>query len=145
MGYPAASPEIIRITRCRVSLVRGQRGDGRARVDVATLRELIRYLQHFQSLRETSGLTEIKGPGGVTYSIFDIEYLYECRTRLSARQQQAIELFLYQNIRERDVARMMGVAETNPIAIYATQGLTRLCEMIAKGELPGYREETVGA
>lgn len=107
-------------------------------MDVATLRELIRNLQYFQSLRETDNLTEITSPSGEKYSIFDIEYLYECRNRLSTRQRQAIELFLYHNIRERDVARMMQVAETNPIAIYATQGLARLCEMIGKGELPGY-------
>src|SRR5690606_41714590 len=75
-----------------------------------------------------------------THSIYDIEYLYECRNRLSPRQRQAIELFLYCNIRERDVARMMGVAETNPIAIYATQGLARLCDMIENAELPGYRD-----
>lgn len=108
-------------------------------MDKATLRELFRNLQLFQSLRETENLTEITSPDGVVYSIFDIEYLYNCRALLSYRQSQAIELFLYQNIRERDVARMMGVAETNPIAIYASQGLARLCEMIAKGELPGYR------
>lgn len=114
-------------------------------MDVGTLRELIRNLQYFQALRETDNLTEVTFPGGATYSIFDVEYLYGCRVHLSPRQRQAIELFLYQNIRERDVARMMGVAETNPIAIYATQGLTRLCLMISKGELSGYRDESVGA
>lgn len=114
-------------------------------MDVATLRELIRNLQGFQALRETTGTTEITGPGGVTYSIYDIEYLYGCRIRLSPRQQQAIELFLYQNIRERDVAKLMGVAETNPIAIYATQGLARLCDMISNGELPSYHSETAVA
>lgn len=124
----------------RVSLHLGlKRGVGRNSVTVATLRELIRHLQSFQALRESHNITEITGPGGVTYSIYDIEYLYGCRTRLSARQREAIELFLYQNIRERDVARMMQVAETNPIAIYATQGLARLCDMIAAGELPGYK------
>ena len=145
MGYSSGSPAIIRITRYRVSLTYGaKRGDGRASVDVGTLRELIRNLQGFQALRESVGVTEITGPGGVTYSVYDIEYLYECRSLLSPRQQQAIELFLYQNIRERDVARKMGVAETNPIAIYATQGLTRLCEMIARGDLPKYRSESAG-
>jgi hypothetical protein len=116
-----------------------QRGDGKTSVNVATLRELFRYLQAFQALRESGNVTEITSPSGETYSIYDIEYLYQCRVRLSARQRQAIELFLYQNIRERDVAKLMQVAETNPIAIYATQGLAKLCEMIAKDELPGYR------
>jgi len=108
-------------------------------VDIATLRELFRHLQAFQALRESENLTEITAPNGEVHSIYDIEYLYSCRTMLSKRQRQAIELFLYQNIRERDVARLMGVAETNPIAIYATQGLSRLCELIKQGELSGYR------
>lgn len=143
MSYSAVSPEIIRLTRCRVSLTCwGQRGDGRARVDVSTLRHLFRSLQLFQALRESDNLVEVTLPGGETHSIYDIEYLYECRNRLSPRQRQAIELFLYCNIRERDVARMMGVAETNPIAIYATQGLARLCDMIENGELPGYRNDS---
>lgn len=108
-------------------------------MEVAVLRELLRNLQAFQALREEHNITEITGPDGTIYSIFDIEYLYDSRTRLSPRQKQAIELFLYENIRERDVARMMGVAETNPIAIYATQGLIRLCEMARSGELSKYR------
>lgn len=108
-------------------------------MDVATLREFFRHLQYWQALRESHNVIEITGPDGQSYSIFDIEYLYACRVRLSARQRQAIELFLYENIRERDVARIMQVAETNPIAIYATQGLTKLCDMISRDELPGYR------
>lgn len=121
-----------------------ERGIGSTRVDTATLRELFRHLQAFQGLRETSNITEITGPNGQTYSVYDIEYLYECRKLLSPRQRQAIELFLYEQIKERDVASMMGVAPTNPIAIYATQGLNRLCDLIAKGELPKYRQEVSG-
>lgn len=109
-------------------------------MDVDTLRALFRNLQAFQSLREERGVTEITSPEGETYSIFDIEYLYESRSLLSPRQRQAIEWFLYENIRERDVAQRMGVSVTNPIAIYATQGLNRICQMIAAGELPKYRE-----
>ena len=108
-------------------------------MNVATLRELFRNLQSWQAQRETSNLTDLTAPDGREYSIYDIEYLYECRTLLSSRQQQAIELFLYHNIRERDVAKMMNVAETNPIAIYATQGLEKLCQMVAEGKLPKYR------
>lgn len=121
-----------------------ERGIGRTRVDTATLRELFRHLQAFQGLRESYNITEITGPGGETYSVYDIEYLYSCRRLLSPRQRQAIEMFLYQNIKEREVAKLMGVAPTNPIAIYATQGLTRLCDLIAKGELPNYRPESSG-
>ncbi len=108
-------------------------------MNVTILRELIRNLQGFQSLRETENITEITGPGQIRYSLYDIEYLYECRSMLSTRQRQAIELFLYYNIREKDVARMMKVSDTNPIAMYATQGLKRLCLMIEEDALPGYR------
>jgi DNA-directed RNA polymerase specialized sigma subunit len=111
-------------------------------VDVATLRDLFRGLQVFQSYREAHNITEVKGPDGSVHSIYDIEYLYECRTTLSPRQRQAIELFLYRNIREKDVAKIMQGSETNPIAIYATQGLVKICEMIDSGQLPKYRSET---
>lgn len=120
---------------------RGMRGSGRGSVDVGTLRALFRNLQAFQAAREEHNVTEVTSPSGVTYSIFDVEYLYGCRDLLSPRQRQAIELFLYHNIRERDVAEMMGVSPTNPIAIYATQGLTKICELISEGSLPGYREQ----
>lgn len=113
-------------------------------MEVAVLRELFRNLQLFESMRQEYDLTEVTGPDGTTYSIYDIEYLYGCRDRLSTRQRQAIELFLYHNIRERDVARMMGVAETNPIAIYATQGLTRICQMARQGDLAKYRAAVEG-
>lgn len=119
------------------------RGSGRGSVDVRTLRALLRNLQAFQAAREEHNVTEVTSPDGVTYSIFDVEYLYGCRELLSTRQRQAIELFLYHNIRERDVAEMMGVSPTNPIAIYATQGLTKICELIAEGRLPGYRDHHV--
>lgn len=116
------------------------RGSGRGSVDVGTLRALFRGLQAFQAAREEHNVTEVTTRDGVTHSIFDVEYLYGCRELLSARQRQAIELFLYHNIRERDVAEMMGVSPTNPIAIYATQGLARICELIEQGKLPCYRE-----
>ena len=148
MSYSAVSLgtllQVTRVVGC-LSIPRFLRGDGESSVDVATLRELFRNLQAFQALRESYGTTEITAPDGSVYSVFDIEYLYGCRARLSLRQRQAIEYFLYHNYRERDVARMMGVAETNPIAIYATQGLGRICGMISDGELPGYRGESVAA
>jgi hypothetical protein len=79
--------------------------------------------------------------GGSDYSLFDVEYLYDCRRLLSPRQAQAIEFCLYQNMREKDVAIMMGLSEGSPVAIYAAQGLRRLCSMIEAGEIPRYRPE----
>jgi DNA-directed RNA polymerase specialized sigma subunit len=109
---------------------------------VGVLRALLKNLEAFRSLFEAEGVDTITAPGGVLYSLHDLEYLYEARVHLSRRQREAIELFLVQNIREKDVAKIMQVSETNPIAIYATQGLVKICEMIDSGQLPKYRSET---
>ncbi len=103
------------------------------------LRELIRHLQQFEALFETSGIDTIKH-AGVEYCLADIKRLYESRNLLSLRQAQAIEKFLYEDWRERDVAIWMGVSPVNPVAIYATQGLKRLCEMYNTGIWPGEEE-----
>jgi hypothetical protein len=96
-------------------------------LDHRTLRELFRYLQLFEALFETEGVDTLPGPDGEEYCLWDIQALYHRRTELSARQAEAIEMFLYDDMRERDVARLMGVSPVNPVAIYATQGLKRLC------------------
>ena len=75
---------------------------------------------------------------GEEYALADIQYLYECRSLLSPRQKQSIELFLYDNVLEKEAARIMGVSETNPVAMYATHGLRRICEMAEQGLLPRY-------
>lgn len=108
---------------------------------MGTLRELFRNLQAFESLRETEGIDTIRDPSGLDWCLWDVQYLYSCRDRLSPRQRQAIELCLYANIKEREAARMMGISETSPVAIYANNGLRRLITMIDAGELPKFRGE----
>jgi hypothetical protein len=108
---------------------------------VGVLRSLLKNLEAFRSLYESEGIDILPGPGGVEYSLYDIEYLYEARHLLSTRQQEAIELFLVRNIRERDVAKMMGVSASNPVASYATHGLEKILEMIASGKLPRFQME----
>lgn len=105
---------------------------------VGILRELLRNLQAWESLFEETHRATLRGPGGVEYHLDDIRYLYSCRVLLSARQKQAIELCLYENTKEKDAALLMGVSPTNPVAMYATNGLVRLLEMIAAGALPRY-------
>jgi predicted lipoprotein len=95
----------------------GPEGVGDPGLNHKLLRELFRNLQAFEALFETEGIDRLVGPDGREYCLQDIQYLYACRTQLSRRQRQAIELFLYSNIREKDVAKMMDVSETNPIAI----------------------------
>jgi hypothetical protein len=108
-------------------------------VDVRTLRNLFRHLQLWRSQWEAREVGEsLPGADGREYNLHDIEYLYECRNFkradkdgnsvyvLSARQRQAIELFLYHNLSERDTSLIMGIAETNPIGMYAKDGLEKL-------------------
>jgi hypothetical protein len=108
---------------------------------VGILRELLRHLQAWESLYETDNIDTITGPDGVIYSLTDIQYLYSCRTMLSPRQRQSIELCLYENIKEKDATKVMGVSSTNPVAMYATNGMVRLVQMIDAGELPRYQPE----
>jgi hypothetical protein len=108
---------------------------------VNTLRELFRHLQSWEALFETEGIDEITGTDATTYHLRDVQYLYECRRDLSPRQAQAIQYFLYENMLEKDVAVAMGVSPTNPVAMYATDGLKALCEKASAGLLPRYREE----
>ncbi|QDN94899.1 hypothetical protein FNV58_00800 (plasmid) [Streptomyces sp. RLB1-9] len=115
-------------------------------IDVRVLRELFRHLQAWNTLYETEGMDTITGPDGTEYCIHDIVHLYKNAVErrgengkhlLSPRQREAIQLFLIENRPEREVARLMGVSEDNPVASYATQGLVRLNELIKAGVIPG--------
>lgn len=109
--------------------------------ETSELRELFRYLLEFRSVFAETGVEEICTPLGNRWSIWDLEYLYKQCSRLSARQRQAITLCLVHNMREKDAARAMGVKETNPVMMYATQGLTHLLNMVKSGELDRFRHQ----
>jgi DNA-directed RNA polymerase specialized sigma24 family protein len=113
-----------------------------APINLAVLRELLRNLQAFRSLYESEGTDTLIAPDGTEWSLWDIQYLYECRVHLSPRQRQAIELCLYRNIKEREAARMMGVSETSPVAVYANNGLKRIIVMIESGQLRKFHTPT---
>lgn len=107
---------------------------------VDLMRRVFRNLSSFRAMYEDTGIAEVTGPKGIVLNLYDIERLYSFRTSLSPRQQEAIELFLGEDIREKDVAIMMGVSDTNPVAIYATQGLKRIYKMIESGEISGFED-----
>lgn len=109
-------------------------------MQIGTLRELFRNLQAFRAFYETEGIDTITGPDGNDYNLFDIEHLYEQIKVLSPRQRQAIELCLVSNVKEKHATQIMGVSPTNPVMMYATNGLKKICEMIESGEIPRYRE-----
>lgn len=103
-------------------------------------RELIRNLQVWRSLYEASEVEDVLiGPDGRSYGLWDIERLYEARTRLPQQMQRSMELCWYENVLEKDAAERMGVSRSNPVGVYATVGLTRLLGLAYTGDLPGYR------
>ena len=98
-------------------------------------------MQQFRAMYEDTGRSEIRTEIG-EISLFDLEYLLEeAEKRLSHRQSQAIQLCLVQQMREQDAAVVMGIAPSNPVAMYATDGLRRLVVMIEQNELPRMRKE----
>lgn len=109
-------------------------------MQVGTLRELLRNLQAFRAFYESEGIDTITGPDGIDYCLWDIEHIYGQVKCLSQRQRQAIELCLVGNVKEKQAALIMGVSITNPVMMYATNGLKKLVEMVEAGEVPRFRE-----
>lgn len=84
-------------------------------------------MQEFEALLQTEGIDTVTGPDGTGYSVFDLRRLYEIREKvLSPQRAKAIEMFLYEDMREQDAALAMGLSRETPVAIYATQGLKQL-------------------
>lgn len=110
---------------------------------VTVLRELFRNLQAWRAAFETDGIETITDPDGNIWCLWDIEYLYSQIHLLSPRQRESIQLCLVENVKEVDAARLMGVSETNPVAMYATLGLKKLIELVSKGELPRFQMDEV--
>lgn len=108
-------------------------------MDVATLRELFRNLLAFRAFYEMYGIDTVHAPNGQAYSLWDVEYLYKQVEKLARRQRQAIELFLVEDLREREAAEEMGLSPTNPIGMYVTDGLARIITMYEEGELPRFQ------
>lgn len=107
---------------------------------VGTLRELLRHLQAWRSTFEAHGVEDLRCPDGSEWSLWDIEYLIEQGLpRLPKRQREAITLCLVEGYREVDAAIAMGVSPTNPVAMYATDGIKHLLMLVDSGQLPRLR------
>jgi hypothetical protein len=113
-------------------------------LSVGVLRELFRNLQAWKSLFESEGIDVLCGPDGQEWCLWDVEYLYSQLDQLPRRQRQAIQLGLIENIKERDVAIIMGVSPTNPVFAYAASGIERLIELIYDGRLPQFKGGYLG-
>lgn len=106
---------------------------------VGILRELFRHLQEFESFYEATGQDTLINDGD-SYCLWDIKLLFEySQENLPKRQKQAIYLCLYKNILEKDAAVMMGVAPTNPVAMYASRGLDNILKDAKAGKVPGFK------
>jgi DNA-directed RNA polymerase specialized sigma24 family protein len=105
-------------------------------LSVSVLRELFRNYALFRAVYEDNGVDTVTH-GSIEVTIWDMDRLYELLPRLPVRQRQAIELCLVQQYREREAALLMGVSETNPVAMYATSGLANLLAIVAREGLRG--------
>lgn len=102
-------------------------------------RELIRNLQCWRASYEQMEIDDVLiSESGQEFSLWDVESFYEHRNILAPRMRQAIELCLFHNKVEADAAKIMGIAPSNPVSIYATMGLTQLVEMATHDSLRGY-------
>jgi hypothetical protein len=109
---------------------------------VNELKALFRNLQQLRSLYMAEGIDEISTPSGERWSLWDLEYLYSSASKVtSPRQAEAVTLCLVENRTEAEAAVQMGISETNPVAIYATQAIARLCEAIDAGVLPRFQPD----
>jgi hypothetical protein len=114
---------------------RGRSDESLLALDVGTLRTILKGLECWRATYEDYNVASVTWEGH-EYHILDIEHIYDVSQReLAPRQAQAIKYFLVGNLREVDVAEMMGIAPTNPIGMYATDGLKRLIEMIQDREM----------
>ena len=112
---------------------------------INVMRGLFRNLQAFRAYYETEHQDTIRDASGREWCLWDIEYLFECRHGLSPRQREAIELCLYLNMTEESAALQMGVSPTNPVAMYATDGLKKMLDWIESGDMPRFADERVPA
>lgn len=109
-------------------------------------KELLRNLRHWRSLFEAGEVGDIlSGGDGQEYALWDIQRFAESRVLLAERQSVAIELFLLDNLTEKESAIQMGIKPSSPVAIYVTVGVSRLLGMAYRGEIAGYRLEMAEA
>lgn len=98
---------------------------------VDILRQVFRGLEQWRLAYAADTSLQTVVNDGIEWNILDVERLYDASQQLlTVRQAQAIRLFLVGNMRESDVAVAMGIKPSNPIGLYATEGLHQLIEMV---------------
>lgn len=108
---------------------------------ITVYREALRNLQPWLSAVQDGDVPDTLDAGGTALCVWDVTRLFDARVRLAPQQANAIELFLYGNLTEREASKAMNVSSTVPVGIYATVGITRLLGMSYRGEIEGFRVE----
>lgn len=101
-------------------------------ISVDGLRVVFRGLTAWRNLFDQYGdqLYTVTDDRGIEWELHEVERLYRMSQEvLTKRQAEAIKYFLVDNMREEDVAIAMGIKSSNPIGLYATEGLRRLVEI----------------
>jgi hypothetical protein len=75
---------------------------------------------------EATGHQEYVDAHGTTWNVHDVLAWYRASQRLPRRQAQAIHYGLVHDLREVDVARLVGLPADSPVMMHATAGLERL-------------------
>jgi hypothetical protein len=96
-------------------------------------------MQYWRSSVEAGEAGEVIVAEGREWVLWDLEILFGYRYKLPGKMRRSIELFLYDDRLERDTAVLMGVRDSNPVATYATVGITKLLALARSGNLPECR------
>ncbi len=132
----AAPPISLRCVPESRSVERGLEVTEWSALTVDRLRVLLRGLQLWRAALEDLGIDTVVDEDGNEWVIWDIEAIFRAsRHCLTRRQSQAIEFFLVGGMREQDVAERMGIRPTNPIGMYATDGLRTLVPGLQNGSI----------
>ena len=108
---------------------------------VEVLRELLRHHQAWHSLFEAREVEDVLEYQDIAVSLWDLDYLVVALKRLPPRQREAIQYCFLEGMRESDAAVRMGVSPTNPVSMYANEGVKKILVMIVAGDLPRFRYE----
>lgn len=111
------------------------------RLSVKVLRDLMRQYQAWHSMYESGEVADVLVYGSFSISLWDLDYLVDNLHRLPRRQNEAIRFCFLENLKESDAAVRMGVSPTNPVSMYANEGLKKILAMIEDGSLPRFRYE----
>jgi DNA-directed RNA polymerase specialized sigma24 family protein len=88
------------------------------------LREALRHYNEFEALFSQTGKSVVRGPDGVEICFLDLKAGFE---RLSKRKREAIYYNVVMDMRQKDVAEVMGIT-TVSVGQYVESGFMQFAE-----------------